>query len=288
MPAAGSLIRRVLVGDVDWLRIERTEFGHRYDFPELAVFAAHSQSNRIVGYPAVGTEVSTLRHLLLDQVFPLHFAAQGHTVLHGSSVSVGPPGDQISIIFLGPSGAGKSSMAAGCWMAGGQLLADDFCLITPGPRPGVMPALVGVRLWGDTASKITTAAQRFRVAQFHAKQRLIPAAGPTDPKSPVPIGALVMLGPRLEPNHPAQLERTSAAAAMMQIVEHSHRVDVTSREANKETLDAAAHIVETVPTFTLRVPASLDALEATCLAVMNSVLQAIGRQAEQDDVEACS
>ncbi len=274
-PPRGKLIRRVTLGDREWLVIEKIPSGYCFVFPGTAVFATDATSGRITGFPSTSTEPHTMRHLLLDQVLPLHLASEGHTVLHASAVALETSSGVKALLFLGPTGAGKSSVAAGCWMAGARLIADDFSLILSEPQPAVTPALVGVRLWEDAAAVVSTTAtaDRFPVAQYYDKERLVPFEPLTfNWQQPVPIGALVLLGPRLAPGCRVQLTRASPVDTLMHVIEQAHRIELSSAEANREAFDTAAHIVETVPAFNGRLPTSLESLKATCSVVLHSVL----------------
>lgn len=221
--------------------------------------------------------MQTLRHLYLDQIVPLQLSAEGQTVLHASSVALDTVRGPRAVLFIGPSGAGKSSMAAGCWTAGATLLADDFSVVRMEPSASVIPALVGVRLWGDVADRIDTPAARFPVAQYNDKERLVPRLSSLESDCrPVPIGVIVLLESRLGPDADLQIDKVAPAETLMRLVEHSHRLDVTSAQGNRRTLEALSTIVENVPSVTLKMPARLDDLATLCAQAMLSLLPGVG------------
>ncbi len=180
-------------------------------------------------------------------------------------------------MFLGPTGAGKSSTAVGCSARDATLLADDFALIdSQMTAPAVWPADVGVRLWDDVGDAINTPGARFPVAEYTDKKRLVPRADVTmELSAPVPIGAVVVLAQRLRPGAAPDLTASSPADAVIRVVENSHRIDVTSATANRKALDKAAHLVDAVPFFQLRLPGSIDCLLDNCSSALELVRESL-------------
>jgi hypothetical protein len=279
-PLAGHLLRSVEHEGSVWLRIEAVHGGTSYVFPELGTFIVQPDSRRVTCCPDVGTQSYTMWHLFLDQVLPLHLASQGEFVLHASSVATGDEPHGRAIVFLGESGAGKSSTAIGCSLVGATLLGDDFARISlNADPPAVTPANVGVRLWEEMIGAISPHEPGLPVAEFTSKMRVFPSTASfravTDP---LPIGALVFLGPRLPAAIEPLLENISSAEAFIHLLEGSYRVTVADPEGRLRAVDQAARLVNCVPSVRLRMPENVGDLSASCARVLELV-QDVGQPA---------
>ena len=275
--ATGELMRRYEVdGDV-FMDAERLEGGWRFHFPGLATFISDAYG-RIVCEPYAGISSFTTRHLLIDQVVPLHLVvSRGDTVLHASAVgiftSVGPR----AVLFLGDSGVGKSTTAAGCAAAGAVLLADDFALLDlNGSRPVLVPDGVGVRLWSDVSEFMDPAVERLPVADDLDKKRIV-LAGPEHlgDAGPVEIAALVWLGQRGVAEGDVSLCVPGSADAVTRVVEQSFRPNAGSAEESWHSLDRAGQLVESVPVLEVSVPASLSQLDTMCDRLLDRLCGAL-------------
>jgi len=275
-PVRGRLLRRVENEGSVWLRIEAVHGGTSYVFPELGTFIVQPDSRRVTCCPDVGTQSYTMWHLLLDQVLPLHLASQGEFVLHASSVATGDEPHGRAILFLGESGAGKSSTAIGCSLVGATLLGDDFALISlDADPPAVTPANVGVRLWEEMVGAISPDEPGVPVAEFTSKMRVFPSPAIRAVTDPLPIGALVFLGPRLPAASEPLLENISSAKAFVHLLESSYRVTVADHEDRLRAMDQAARLVNSVPSVRLRMPENVDDLSASCATVLKLVQDVI-------------
>ena len=107
-----------------WLCLGRKGSDYLLRFVDLADFQVCLENRRIQCSPSQAVPPETLRHLVLDQVFPLLLSQRGEMVLHASAV-VSPAG---AIAFVGRTGLGKSTLAAYLAVNGFPLLTDD-CLI---------------------------------------------------------------------------------------------------------------------------------------------------------------
>lgn len=266
-PRQSEVIRSFREDGFEWLRIERplSRNGAVFVFPEIGTFEVDAASGCITVYPELGSDLGHLWHLLLDNVLPLYLAYSGSLVLHASSISIGE-GDQYAVLFLGKSGAGKSSTAAGCAMSGATLLGDDFALISMVSNPpSVVPSNVGVRLWGDSASVVSSGESDVSTVESIPKVRVsIPGFVQEAPVEPVPIGALVVLGPRLEEAVQPVLEVLSPLDGYVQLLQNSFRAEVQASDAYREALDQLSGVINSVPAVRLRMPRDLASLVENC------------------------
>ena len=270
----GEELRRYEIDDELWLTISAASTGWIFDFPAYATFFAH-HDGAVIAQPQEGVAMRTVRHLLIDQVIPLFLVLGGRTVLHASAVGIRAAGEMRAVLFLGDSGAGKSTTAHGCRNAGATLLADDFALVEfPDGVPHLVPAGVGVRLWGDVAALAAPGDVELPVAHYHDKKRLVShLEGPTETQDAVCIAAVVWLGRRGE-SQARQPTSVAPSEAVVRIIEQCFRPDVNSADANWRSLDRATRIVESVGVVEAALPADLANLTDHCRELLADVLDA--------------
>jgi len=98
-----------------------------FDPPEIG--SALIFGNRIIVEARASTTPGDLQAFVLGPVLVLLGHVREYLPLHASGVQL-PQG---AAIFSGPARAGKSSLAAGLAQRGHALLAEDVCMVTPGP-----------------------------------------------------------------------------------------------------------------------------------------------------------
>lgn len=274
LPSPDAPKRCFTSGDNAWLEVQETPRHLWFTFPGLAVFTIDVGTHEIVGFAEDGAQRHTLRHLLIDQVVPLYLVSQGVFVLHASGVIVTTPRGRRAVIFLGASGAGKSTAAVGCTLAGAELLADDFVVVNPiKPAPTATPAGVGARLSSRAVRHLfTPPSVRLPVAEYSDKKRVL-VNRQTDGRDPVPIGAMVWLGPRGGAFQDVLLEPTSSADSVMHVIGQAFRLDRHSKQANHDSLLQAASLVDLVPVLKSTLPETLDDLVPTCRRLLDLVGQ---------------
>src|SRR5262245_35532677 len=100
--------------------------GYQLGFPGLAVFDIADDGRSIVGRTEGTLPLSTVEHLVVDQVLPRVLAQRGRLVLHAGCVVTA----RGAVAFLGDSGAGKSTLCASFARAGdGLVLGDDGIVV---------------------------------------------------------------------------------------------------------------------------------------------------------------
>ena len=155
--------RRVFIEPINWFHHWRTPDGHTWlsfanlegdyllRFPDIADFIIPSSGGEIQCHLVSSAPLETIRHLLIDQVFPLFLSHHGFLVLHASSIAT-PEG---AIVFLGITGMGKSTLAASFSLEGYPILTDDyFILDSIDGQLCVTPSYPSVRLWDDSISSV--------------------------------------------------------------------------------------------------------------------------------------
>ncbi len=244
-----------------------TGAGRLLRFPGLADFTISEDGKRVAVWPAPETNPETLRHLLLDHVFPRLLAHRGRLVLHSGAVRVG----ESAIAFLGPSGCGKSTLTAGFHEAGLPLLSDDGVVLTPGDGcTWVLPTYPSLRLWPDAVAGLFSRAPALApMAHYSSKQRVGLGDGEESGRTPLTLAALYVLAS--ESGADAQaigLTSLSPRDACMEIIRNSFQLDVTDRRRAAEALDAAGDISQHVPAFRLSFPREFARLPDVRAAIL--------------------
>jgi hypothetical protein len=109
--------------------------------------------NRALGRAAVwlGESGDLPYHLVALPLLPILswvLAERGLAVIHAAAVAT----ESGAVLIGGRSGTGKSTASLACLDAGLGFLADDMCVIEPGPRPAVHSLFCSAKLEGaDTA-----------------------------------------------------------------------------------------------------------------------------------------
>ena len=156
-------------GEGPTLSFGRLPNGYLLRFHGRADFTVDFAARAIVGWRRGSATVTTVRHLLIDQVVPL-VLSRDRLVLHASAVAT-PCG---AVAFVGSTGSGKSTLAAALALAGFPLLCDD-CLVVEPARCGflVRPFYPGVRLWADSVRAVGMSRRSSApVAHFTRKRRI--------------------------------------------------------------------------------------------------------------------
>lgn len=261
-----------LAPEEPWLSCGKVADGYLIRFRALADFFVDDNGQEIIGTAEPGTSTDTLRHLLLDQVFPLVLNLRGQDALHATAV-VTPHG---VCAFTGATGTGKSTLAASFAQAGYPVVSDD-CLVIE-ERDGrllAVPAYPGVRLWEDTCAVLAPEADaRSSVAQYSEKQRVVwQTQIATFPTSAVPLHRLYLLtrvtGETSATTSGAPgIDSCSQRQAFMALLEQTFRLDVTDSAMLVRQMSWLERLTSRVPVRRLWIPNDLSALPAVRAAVL--------------------
>lgn len=75
-----------------------------------------------------------------------YMSRNGRQFIHGAAIG-NDAGE--GVLVVGRSGSGKSTTALTCLLAGMRYVADDYCLLEPGPTPRVHSLYASAKLHGD-------------------------------------------------------------------------------------------------------------------------------------------
>jgi hypothetical protein len=97
-----------------------------------------------------GHEPAYARFRPFAELFSAWFPRRGMLLLHAAAVG---NADGV-VLVVGAGGSGKSTTALLCSVAGMGFLADDFCLLAPGPSPVAHSLYRSAKLRGDSAARL--------------------------------------------------------------------------------------------------------------------------------------
>lgn len=252
-----------------WLSFGRDRGGYVLRFSQTATFRILLGCRTIECEGSALVPGKTIRHLFLNQVFPLALSRNDRFVLHASAVAT-PAG---AIGFAGDSGVGKSTISAALSRAGSHLVADDALMIDPvrrqssGPNRFVAVPMYGsVRLWPDSAGALFGTPDAHPPVASYTNKRLIAVHPvPARPAEPVPLRMLCLLGARTSMRRARRVSvRTlSPREAVIRLTSLSFQLDVRDPVELRDRFERLSAIVGSVPVVELTYPWRLDRLATT-------------------------
>ncbi len=237
--------------DKRWLSFGRTPRGYVLRFRSLVDFELSRDLTRIRARPLRAVRADTLRHLLLDQVWPLVLSGSGRLVMHASAI-VRPDGRAVA--FAGPAAVGKSSLAAAMASTGCRLLSDDCLLLAKSGRGWrAVPGYPGVRLWPDMLAAVAAGGEEVSdVAHYTSKKRLAATAVPFARRA-APLSAVYLLRAR-SATAKIRIAPLTGAAALMELVPFTYLLDFEARAQLERSFAHLAALTTTVPILRLDLP----------------------------------
>jgi hypothetical protein len=218
-----------------------------------------------------GIPPETIRHLLLNQVFPLVLSMRGKLVLHGGAV-VAPLG---AIAFVGASGLGKSTLTACFYRHGFPLLTDDSLLleVQNGGLIGV-PSYPSLRLWEDVVEAVLGEQTLPPVAHYTTKMRLGPERGHIRfSPQPVPIRRIYFLVPPGSNGDSAVISITPLppSQGFIELVKHTYLMDVKDQARLREGFESLTRLVAWPLLRHLSYPRDLGRLPEVQAAILRDI-----------------
>jgi hypothetical protein len=238
-------------GERPWLSFARTASGYLLRFPALADFEVSRDGTRIRARSRKTVPPDTVRHLLLDQVWPLALSGGGHFVIHASAVVL-PDGRAIA--FAGAAGAGKSSLAARLASAGCRVICDDCLLIErAGAEWRAVPSYPGLRLWPDMLARLHASGDVVTdVAHYTSKKRLDSRALPFA-RDPAPLTAVYLVRASAG-SADVRLAPLPGATALMELVPLTYLLDHEDRGQLERSFAHLAALTTDIPAWRLDLP----------------------------------
>jgi energy-coupling factor transporter ATP-binding protein EcfA2 len=212
--------------------------------------------------------MTTVRHLLLDQVLPAIGSGEHGNGLHASAVVIGGG----AVAFAGRTGLGKSTLAVSFAAAGFPALTDD-CLIVKdaGEQFLAVPTYSSLRLWNDAANAVGDLGRRHRVAAYSQKIRVngstsnIPFCG-----HPSPLRCVYLLE-RGSVRRGVLIEPLSERDTFIALIRLTFQLDPYNRIHLANAMDRLARLSRVVPVRRLNVPQQLETLASVQDAVLRDL-----------------
>jgi hypothetical protein len=262
--------------DEIWTAFARHGSGYLLRFPELADFQLAADATQIDCFPAPGTPLNTIAHLLLDQVFPVVLSKSGRLVMHASAVAT-PDG---AIAFVGSSGRGKSTLAASFALQGFPLMTDD-CLLIDESNCGLTatPSYPGARLWDDS---IETLFKRepvaSDVAHYTDKKRLTLENGQLHFHAErAHLRGMFFLADPAEARDDQEIKITELTPreTFMELVSFSFKLDIDDREMLAHEFQRLQRLAMLPLFYRISYPHDFARLPAVRAAILEAVERAV-------------
>jgi hypothetical protein len=247
--------RTTLPGGRPWLSCADMAEGYLLRFIDYADFIVSRSGDRIeCSSSAPGISESAIRHLVLDQVFPLVLNLRGRESIHATAILT-PRG---VCAFTGPAGAGKSTLAASFAMAGHLTIADDCLGLVDDGGIRAIPGYPGLRLWSDAVRALGMNDSHAVEEDYSvSKKRIVPKMQPSFPVKPQRLARIFKLE-RARPDEPALaapvIEPLTPAEGFIQLVSATFPLDINDREMLARHFRFVQKLASCVPFKRLRVP----------------------------------
>lgn len=211
---------------------------------------------------AVWPDSLTLDHItsyLLGPVFGLFLRLRGIVCLHASGIVL----HERAVLFVGDPGAGKSTTAAAMSKRGHALIADDIVGVIE--RDGkflAIPAYPYVSLWPQSADMICGEDAKLpNLLPGFEKQRFTPSVFRD---SPVPVGAIFVLGERSTGENLPRIEELSLREQLLALVANSYATRILSEKSRADEFQLFGRMVGAIPIRSLLAHSDPARLSSFC------------------------
>ncbi len=237
------------------VRLHQQPDGLRLSYDDTGCFDIHSNGRDIVWYPAAGASDELARLDVIGRVLATALHVSGLLPLHGSAVGI----DGTAVAFVAPKTFGKSTLAFALANAGATFISDDTLPVEPSATPRVRPGVDHVKLWSDSARRLTDTDSLPR-AEGRGKRTIVMQA--MEPSARLPLGAVYLLTPTSgEPSAPAvRRDRLPAVPATLALVRHAKLGGLVGGVEAARLLDQAGMVAQSVPVYRLEIARDLDRL----------------------------
>ncbi len=250
------------------------KLGDRYllRFPDLADFYISGTGENVQCTPVPEVPLETIRHLFLDQVFPLALSKRGKLVLHASSV-VSETG---AIAFIGKTGAGKSTLAASFAKDGFPFITDD-CLVLEESKGELLafPGYPGLRLWKEIVDSLFNREPEYcDVAHYTRKKRIdLIDHSLLFQDDPVILRRIYFLNTSKpsEDNGPISIIPISPRESFLELVRYAYKLDIGDRDMLSTEFSCLSRVVNLPIFYQLSYPHDLSLLPAVKEAILENL-----------------
>ena len=228
-------------------------------FPEQADFFITRDLRDIRCSPAPDMDEASLQSLFENSVRPALSNHAGSLNLHGSAVNI----EGRALAVMGYSRRGKSTLAGALAMRGLPLLTEDVLAISrTEDRHTVTPQRASLRVFEDSAAFLLGSPE---TSQSEGEKRDIASGAIPVESTPVPLGAMCILGPgETEELSISPMRQSDILAEIMQ---HSFILDVEDKAALRSHFERLARLAEAIPCYALDYPRDFAQFSETAGAI---------------------
>jgi hypothetical protein len=218
-------------------------------------------------WPDACLDQQALRRLLIDQLVPRIFSAQGALVLHAGAISVHGQ----AIALMGDTGAGKSTLTASFHLKGFSLINDDAVVVSAlNSQFFVSASHPSLRLLPDSLAKLfTELPESVPLSQFTVKRHIVIGDDKRHDQTDFPLGAMFFIGNKSAPH--ISLHQLPPAETVMAIIANSFALNPTDPEFATANLHRACELAKNVPAYALNYPRSYEALTDVHQVIFNKL-----------------
>jgi hypothetical protein len=241
--------------------VGRADHGFHFRYSDGTDIWVDAPGENVWCTSAVDAALEDTATYLTGPVLAFVLRLRGALALHASAVEV----QGRALLLVGPHGAGKSTAAAALGRRGCAIITDDVLhLRNIDDRWCAESFSSPLRLWdagailalGDTASLP-------RLTPTWDKSGLAPGThGVEAARGPVPVGGIVLLGPRETSAHVPRLEPIGPAEALVRLATHSsssHLLDTHGRAAEFHALSSLVRETSCTCAVSAETPETFDA-----------------------------
>lgn len=207
---------------------------------------------------------------LVGPVMAFALRLRGETCLHASAIAVG----NRAIALIGSPGAGKSTTAAAFAKLAFPVLSDDVVVLTgPDDSPLVQPGYPRLNLWPDAVRLLLGSQEALpRITPTWDKRymQLDPHGDYRFQSSPLPLGAVYILGDRQAGLSAPAIENVAGSHALMLLLGNTYGNYLLNEQMQRRDFELLSHIAAQVPVRHVRPPADPSKVYAFCEAIASN------------------
>jgi hypothetical protein len=209
---------------------------------------------------------------LLGPVLAFVLRLRGVTCLHASAIAI----DDQAIALFGLAGAGKSTTAAAFALRGYPVLSDDVAVLADlGNRFLVQPGYPRINLWPDSVRTLFGSEDALpRITPTWDKLYLaLDQNGRRFQSSPLPLGAIYILGEREAELTAPVIEEVVGSEAIMALVSNTYVNYLLDRDMRAREFDVLGRLLAGVPVRRVRPTADTSKIFALCESITADATQ---------------
>jgi hypothetical protein len=209
---------------------------------------------------------------LLGPIIAFVLRLRGVICLHASAIAL----NDRAILLFGVAGAGKSTTAAALALRGFSVLSDDVAVLTDlGDQFLVQPGYPRINLWPDSVRALFGSEDALpRITPTWGKRYLaLDQNGLRFQSSPLPLGAIYILGEREAELTVPVIEKLVGREAIMTLVANTHVNYLLDLDMRAYEFDVLSRLVARVPLRRVRPTADASKIFSLCETITADATQ---------------